>query len=47
MWTLCKELKGTQYLNERDCVPYGYVMGINLWYVKQIGWQGLLRCGRI
>jgi hypothetical protein len=28
MWTLRKELKGTQSLNERDPLPYGEIAGV-------------------
>jgi len=29
MWTLCKELKGTQSLSERHYFPYSEITGVN------------------
>ena len=29
MWTLCKELKGTESLNERGFFPYGEIISLN------------------
>jgi hypothetical protein len=36
MWTLCKELNGAQSPNERDYIPYGEIMGVDLRHVLKI-----------
>ena len=35
MWTLCKELKGTQSLNER-LFPHGEIISLNTAYLVQV-----------
>jgi hypothetical protein len=38
MCRLCKELNGTQSLNERDYFPYGEIMGVGLRHCASEAW---------
>jgi len=39
MWALCKELKGTQSLNERGRFPHGEVTSLNLRHILLQIWS--------